>query len=180
MAGGCDIRLRQPRRDNIIGRMNAFSHPARRDAPLSRPMTVQTGLARRRAIPALALLALGGCTLIDQDTFAPAPEAPEPKPPAPPPPPGPDAYVTIEYGPNSPDYRRLLRAAINLVEQRNPRTQYDVVVVVPSADRLAEAQRASTETLELLRQERIPSSRTHLGLRIDPSQPVVQVKVYLR
>jgi len=53
-------------------------------------------------------------------------------------------------------------------------------VIVPSPDRLAEAQRASTETLELLRQERVPASRAHLGLRIDPAQPGVQVKVYLR
>ena len=81
----------------------------------------------------LALLSFTGCTLIDQRTFAPSPEAKA----QPAPPPAPvvidtrTALVTIDYTQPSPDYAQLLHAAVRAAEFRYPDVQYDVISVLP-------------------------------------------------
>ena len=84
-----------------------------------------------RLVPVvLALLSFTGCTLIDQRTFAPSPEAKA----EPAPPPAPVALdkrtplVTIDYTVPSPNYAELLHYAVQAAEARDADVQYDVVV----------------------------------------------------
>jgi hypothetical protein len=134
----------------------------------------------------LALLAVllwfSGCTLIDQRTFAPAPEAKAQPAPAQPPvvldariP-----LVTIDYTVASPDYGELLHAAVRAAESRNADVQYDVVSMVQDGSDIRLAQERATGVMRAIMRDRVPASRIHLGLRTDPALASSQVRVYVR
>ena len=76
-------------------------------------------------------LALAGCKLVDQTTFAPSPEAKTAKPA------GPKAdtrtpLITIDYAEPNPNYQDLLRYAVREAETRAPGVEYDVSATVAS------------------------------------------------
>src|SRR5690349_2072478 len=80
----------------------------------------------------LAVPVFAGCTLIDQRTFAPAPEAkaqPTPQPPAVAIDPR-TPLVTIDYTVPSPNYAELLHYAVRAAESRDAQVQYDVIAVM--------------------------------------------------
>lgn len=137
---------------------------------------------RRSALAALVLLS--GCTLWDQTTFQPSPEA-EPPAPAGPPRPGPrvdprDPLVTIEFATPDPLYRDPLRYAVRAAESRGRSVQYDVIAVVASVDGAEAGQQRALSVMRAIMQDRVPASRVHLGLRVDPSIPAPRVLVYVR
>jgi len=137
---------------------------------------------RRSALAALVLLS--GCTLWDQTTFQPSPEAEPPAPPGPPPP-GPrvdprDPLVVIEYVTPDPLYRDPLRYAVRAAESRGRSVQYDVIAVVASVDGAQAGQQRALGVMRSIMQDRVPASRVHLGLRIDPSIQAPRVLVYVR
>lgn len=134
----------------------------------------------------LALCLLSGCKLIDQSTFAPAPEA---KPgaaatpaPAPPSVSGESrrALVTIAYSTPNPDYQDVLRYAVRTAEARDPNVQYDVIGEVPSLAGAEQAQRDATSVMRAIMADGVPPARIHLGLRAEPGVAVRQVRVYVR
>jgi hypothetical protein len=136
----------------------------------------------RLAPVVVALLSFTGCTLIDQRTFAPSPEA-KAQPAAPQAPVVVDArtpLVTIDYTVPSPDYGELLHDAVRAAESRYADVQYDVVAVQrETADSSAGQQRA-TGVMRAIMRDRVPASRIHLGLRTDPTLAASQVRVYVR
>src|SRR5271156_5676158 len=102
----------------------------------------------------MAGLSLTGCKLIDQTTFAPAPEAtavpvtlPRIDRRAP--------LVTIGYDQPNPQYHEMLGYAVHAAEARSAAVQYDVFAGVPA-------------------------ERIHLGVRSDPGIVANQVRVYVR
>jgi hypothetical protein len=130
----------------------------------------------------LALLSFTGCTLIDQRTFAPSPEAKaQPAPPA-----APvvvdarTALVTIDYTVPSPDYGELLHAAVRAAEARYPGVQYDVVSVLNDTTDISTGQTRATGVMRAIMRDRVPANRIHLGLRADPTLASSQVRVYVR
>jgi hypothetical protein len=136
-----------------------------------------------RLVPVvLALLSFTGCTLIDQRTFAPSPEAKaQPAPPAPPvvldartP------LVTIDYTVASPDYGELLHDAVRAAESRDADVQYDVVSVMKDTSDVSVGQERATGVMRAIMRDRVPASRIHLGLRTDPTLASNQVRVYVR
>ena len=138
-------------------------------------------MTNRLAILLLALC-FNGCTLIDQTTFAPAPEAkaqPVTLPNVPVDPRVP--LVTIDYAEGAaPDYTSLLHSAVRAAESRYPDVQYDVVAVVADAGAAASAQENAVEVMRAIMRDRVPASRIHLGLRTDPALAGSQVRVYVR
>ncbi len=130
--------------------------------------------------PILACLAVAGCTLIDQRTFAPSPEE-EPIPVARTTPARLDArtpLVTVDYTTPSPNYKDLLRLAVRTAESRSGAVQYDVVAVTPELQSSAPPQ-----ALDIMRgiiAEGVPAARVHLGMRADSALSAAQVRVYVR
>jgi hypothetical protein len=130
----------------------------------------------------VVLLWFSGCTLIDQRTFAPAPEAKA----QPAPPQAPvvlDArtpLVTIDYTVASPNYGDLLHAAVRAAESRDADVQYDVVSMLPDASDIRLGQERATGVMRAIMRDRVPASRIHLGLRTDPTLVSSQVRVYVR
>jgi hypothetical protein len=132
-----------------------------------------------RYAPLLALLTVAGCTLIDQRTFAPSPEAePIPEVRSAAPARGRPALIVIDYATPAPNYRDLLRLAVRAAEARNPNVQYDVVAITPTLDAGAPPQ--AIEIVRAIVAERVPPARVHLGMRADPAVAAVQVRVYVR
>lgn len=131
---------------------------------------------------ALALLTFTGCTLIDQKTFAPSPEAKA----QPAPPPAPvvldvrTALVTIDYTIPSPDYAELLHYAVRAAENRDANVQYDVVSVLKDTSEAATGQDRASGVMRAIMRDRVPATRIHLGLRTDPTLAASQVRVYVR
>ncbi|MBS0641855.1 MAG: hypothetical protein U1E70_24520 [Acetobacteraceae bacterium] len=138
-------------------------------------------MIRRLAI-LLVALSFNGCTLIDQNTFAPAPEAkaqPAPVPDIPVDPRVP--LVVIDYGEGLlPDYAGLLHSAVRAAESRYPDVQYDVIAVVADAAAAPEAQNNAVGVMRAIMRDRVPASRIHLGVRTDPAITGSQVRVYVR
>ncbi len=141
----------------------------------------------RPHVALLACLVLGGCKLIDQTTFAPAPEA---KPPAtataaaaavqparldPRTP-----LATIDFTNAAPDYRDLLHYAIGAAQARDRGVQFDVVAVTPSLDQATSGQIQAAGVMRSMLAERVPAGRIHLGLQTDPALSANQVRVYVR
>jgi hypothetical protein len=130
----------------------------------------------------VALLCFSGCTLIDQRTFAPAPEAKAQ--PAPPQPPvvldARTPLVTIDYTVASPNYGDLLHAAVRAAESRDADVQYDVVSMLRDASDVQLGQERATGVMRAIMRDRVPASRIHLGLRTDPTLVSSQVRVYVR
>ena len=138
-----------------------------------------------RLVPVvLALLSFTGCTLIDQRTFAPAPEArAQPAPLAAPVAATADTrtpLVTIDYTIPSPDYAELLHDAVRAAESRDADVQYDVIVVLRDASEIATGQARATAVMKTIMRDRVPPSRIHLGLRTDPTLAASQVRVFVR
>ena len=133
-----------------------------------------------RYAPILASLLLASCTLIDQRTFAPSPEA-EPIPVVPGAPVRYDPrtpLISIDFASPSPNYRDLLRLAVRAAESRNGTVQFDVVAVTPALEDGAPPQ--AVEVMRAIVAERVPAARVHLGVRSDPAVTAVQVRVYVR
>jgi hypothetical protein len=136
----------------------------------------------RLAPVVLALLSFTGCTLIDQRTFAPSPEAKA----QPAPPQAPvvlDArtpLVTIDYTIPAPDYGQLLHAAVRAAEARDADVQYDVVSVMKDTTEVAVGQERATGVMRAIMRDRVPATRIHLAMRADPGLAASQVRVYVR
>jgi hypothetical protein len=130
----------------------------------------------------LALLGFAGCALIDQKTFAPAPEAKAQTPPAP----RPAAIdprtplVTIDYTIPSPEYGDLLHAAVRAAEMRDADVQFDVVAVMKDMSNVTQGQERATGVMRAIMRDRVPATRIHLGLRTDPTLAADRVLVYVR
>ena len=91
-----------------------------------------------------------------------------------------DPLVVIEYVTPDPLYRDPLRYAIRAAEGRGRSIQYDVIAVVSSVDGAEAGQQRALGVMRAIMQDRVPASRVHLGLRIDPSIPAPRVLVYVR
>jgi glucose/arabinose dehydrogenase len=136
----------------------------------------------RLASVILALLTFTGCTLIDQRTFAPSPEAKaqtpaeQPKVPVDPR----TALVTIDYTVASPDYAELLHYAVHAAEARDADVQYDVISVLKDTSDVAAGQERATGVMRAIMRDQVPAERIHLALRTDPSLTANQVRVYVR
>jgi hypothetical protein len=132
-------------------------------------------------------LSMTGCTLIDQTTFAPAPEAavapvqaslPRVDPRTP--------LVTIGFAHPDPQYQAMLGYAVHAAEARSAAVQYDVFAVVPAKGAPSEqAQAAGDAQQDALRVMRsimtlgVPATRIHLGVRTDPVVDSNEVRVYV-
>ncbi|MBV9248686.1 MAG: hypothetical protein JO227_05495 [Acetobacteraceae bacterium] len=141
-----------------------------------------------RCAPLLAALALAGCKLVDQRTFAPAPEAktPAPAPAAAPAAPSPAesegrrALVTIDTGTaQGASYQGLLRVAVRAAELRDPNVQYDVVGLAPTSADAKSAEQDAATVMRSIIADGVPAARIHLGLRTAPGS-TRQVRVYVR
>ncbi|HUD62427.1 MAG TPA: hypothetical protein VMQ99_23200 [Acetobacteraceae bacterium] len=124
-------------------------------------------------------LALTGCKLVDQTTFAPSPEAkttvPEPPkvdPRAP--------LLTIGYATPSPNYQDVLRYAVREAESRAPGVQYDVIAMLPAGGDAAAGQHSAVEVMRAIMAQGVPASRIHLGLRSEPAGVAREVRVYVQ
>jgi hypothetical protein len=135
-----------------------------------------------RLVPAIvALLSFTGCSLIDQRTFAPSPEAKaQPSAQAPVVLDARTPLVTIDYTVPSPDYGELLHAAVRAAENRDAGVQYDVVAMLQDASDVRAGQERATGVMRAIMRDRVPASRIHLGLRTDPTLASSQVRVYVR
>jgi ABC-type sugar transport system substrate-binding protein len=127
----------------------------------------------------LAALALAGCKLVDQATFAPSPEekpqataAPQADPRTP--------LLTIGYDTPNPNYQDVLRYAIRTAEARAPRVQYDVYAMLPAGGDAAEAQNSALEVMRAIIAQGVPAARVQLGLRTEPASAPRETRVYVR
>ncbi|MGA3401231.1 MAG: hypothetical protein ABSC95_18610 [Acetobacteraceae bacterium] len=131
----------------------------------------------------LACLLLAGCALVDQRTFAPAPEA---KAEASAPPAAPVRLdqrlplVTVDFSGPPPQYEELLRYAVRAAEMRDRDVQYDVVAMLPNAADAAQGQRDAAAVMRSIMLTGVPAARVHLGLRADPTLSGREVRVYVR
>jgi hypothetical protein len=146
---------------------------------------------KRSAVLLLTLTALAACKLLDQNTFAPSPEAPVKKVEAPPPPvSAPDKrtpLMTIGFGNPNPDYKALLAYAVKQAEERRPDVSFDVVsVVLASGDPVAQSLAASrgaddaAQVMQAMMALGVPDTRIHLGARTELGLTERQVRVYIR
>ncbi len=136
----------------------------------------------RLATAVIALLSFTGCTLIDQRTFAPSPEA-KAQTPAPLPAVAIDPrvpLVTIDYTVPSPDYGELLHYAVHAAEARDADVEYDVISVLKDTNDVAAGQERAAGVMRAIMRDRVPPSRIHLALRTDPALAASQVRVYVR
>jgi hypothetical protein len=135
-----------------------------------------------RLVPVVvALLSFSGCTLIDQRTFAPSPEAKaQPVPQAPVVLDARTPLVTIDYTVPSPDYGELLHDAVRAAESRDADVQYDVVSVLKDTSEASAGQERATGVMRAIMRDRVPATRIHLALRTDPTLATSQVRVYVR
>jgi len=134
----------------------------------------------------LAGLSLTGCKLIDQTTFAPAPEAvpaqvtlPRIDQRVP--------LVTIGYEQPDPQYHEMLGYAVHAAEARDAAVQYDVFAVVPAEGTPAQqvqaagvAQQDAVGVMRSIMALGVPAARIHLGVRADPAIGANQVRIYVR
>jgi hypothetical protein len=132
-----------------------------------------------RAIYVLLGLALGGCSLVDQTTFAPSPEA-KPTGPAQASTDPRAPLLTIGYDTPDPSYQEMLRYAVRAAETRAPGVQYDVYAMLPAGGDAALAQSSAVDVMRAILAQGVPASRVHLGLRTEPAGAVRQVRVYVR
>ena len=132
----------------------------------------------------LGCLLLAGCALVDQRTFAPAPEAKAASVGAPA-----SAQVkvdtrtplvSIDFSGPAPQYQELLGYAVRAAETRDREVQYDVVAVLPKASDAAQGQQEAAEVMQAIMRVGVPASNIHLALRADPTQSGREVRVYVR
>ena len=124
-------------------------------------------------------VALAGCKLVDQATFAPSPED-SPAAPAPPRADPRAALLTIGYATPNPNYQDVLRYAVREAETRAPGVQYDVIAMLPAGSDTAQAQGSAVEVMRAILAQGVPASRVHLGLRSEPAGQAREVRVYVR
>jgi hypothetical protein len=134
-----------------------------------------------------ALLLLGGCTLIDQNTFYPGakdpPVVPQPPKPAaaPPVPSGPPPLVTISPGAKPADYARVLGKAVHDAQARKPDVMFDVVEMeAPNAPADTVLGAAATDVAREIVANGVPPARIRLVARPDASAVEKEVRVYVR
>ena len=132
-----------------------------------------------RVIYVLLSLALGGCSLVDQTTFAPSP-AEKTTAPAPPSVDPRTPLLAISYDTPNPGYQDKLQYAVHAAEARAPSVQYDVYAILPAGGDAAQAQSSAVEVMRAVLAQGVPASRVHLGLRTEPAEAVRQVRVYVR
>ena len=150
-----------------------------------RPKPAQTGIWSWPQLARLGLVcvALSGCKLIDQTTFAPAPEA---KPPAQAQPAAPlrvdprTPLAVIDFSTPEPEYHGPLSYAVRAAQARDRGVEFDVVGVTRSADDASIAQSHAVDVMRTMMTERVPASQLHLGLQTDPATPANEVRVYVR
>ena len=126
-------------------------------------------------------LALAGCKLIDQTTFAPSPEAKAQATPAP----QADTrtpLVVIRAGTPSANYQEPLRYAVHAAQARDPNVEYDVIAMLPAPapNDMAQEQRNATDVMRAILATGVPARSVHLGLRIQQALAQPQVRVYVR
>ena len=130
----------------------------------------------------LAMFGFAGCTLIDQRTFAPSPEAKAQ--PAPPLPAVPiderTPLVIIDYTVPAPDYAELLHYAVRAAEARDGGVQYDVISVLKDTSDATQGEEHAAGVMRAIMRDRVPATRIHLGVRSDPDLAANQVRVYVR
>ena len=130
----------------------------------------------------LTCLLLAGCALVDQNTFAPAPEAraqPTASPPAAVRVDARTPLVTIDFGGPPPDYTQLLRYAVHEAQRRDRDVQFDVIAMLPDLTQASTGQRDAVSVMRSMTQLGVPASRLHLGLRADPTLKSREVRVYV-
>jgi hypothetical protein len=128
----------------------------------------------------LAGIALVGCKLVDQETFAPSPEEVAAAQAAPPRADARTALLTIGYATPNPNYQDVLRYAVRAAEARSPSVQYDVIAMLPAGSDMALAQGNAVEVMRGILAQGVPASRIHLGLRTEPASLTREVRVYVR
>ncbi|MGC8475027.1 MAG: hypothetical protein ACP5NP_01610 [Acetobacteraceae bacterium] len=138
---------------------------------------------RRLAVPLAALL-LGGCALIDQTTFAPAPPPRESVPAhaAPAQPVAVDRRIPlIVVGPATrrSDYPVLLRQAVRAVARRDPAARYDVTAVAGPGG-IGAATRQAAAVMRALAEDGVPREHMLLRAAVLPGHRGHEVRVYLR
>ena len=130
----------------------------------------------------LALLALGGCALIDQTMFFPAP----------PPRASLDARARrparidprtplLVIGPATPlsDYPALLRLAVRAAQRRDPDVRFDVTAVAAPGQADAATDQAAA-VMRALAEDGVSRHRILLRAVLDPGRSGHQVRVYVR
>jgi hypothetical protein len=127
----------------------------------------------------LVSLALTGCKLVDQTTFAPSPEANPPMPVTPSVDPR-APLVTIGYDIPNPNYKEFLDYAVQAAQSRAPNVEYDVIAMLPAGGDLALVQQEAVEVMRVIQAQHIPAARIHLGLREQPKGTPRQIRVYVR
>ena len=132
----------------------------------------------------LACLLLAGCALVDQRTFAPAPEAKADstfaQPPAAVKVDARAPLVTVDFSGPPPQYEELLRYAVRAAEMRDRDVQYDVVAMMPNVTDVGQGQRDAAMVMRSIMLTGVPAARIHLGLRADPTLSGREVRVYVR
>ena len=162
-------------------------------SPTSLPTTPRVVPGRRaHLLGAVFVLALGGCTLIDQTTFAPAPGARPAAPAAPavavkpPPLDSRTPLLTIGAGTPPDDYRALLRFAVGAAQRRDRDVRFDVMAVAPDSPTGTDtaALRASlAEATDVMREigaAGVPADRIRLHAAPAPDATRGEVRVYVR
>ena len=139
-----------------------------------------------RMLLVLAVVALGGCTLIDQRTF----DANAGKPPVIPPPPGPPAQIpllVIDLGQPHPDYDQALRQAVEDAVSRKPSVRFEVATVVPGTgtpeEQVAAATAVTPEARDVARAinaDGVDDDRITLSARSEVGVPSRRVEVFVR
>ncbi len=135
----------------------------------------------------LALLALPGCRLIDQTTFAPSPSKNPALLPVAPPIDKRAALLTIDEGSPVLAYRDLLRFAVQQASRRDPNVQFDVLAVVPgTGDAAAQAaavgttQKEAVVVMQEIGRDGVSPERIHLRAGVAASITRPQIRVYVR
>lgn len=127
------------------------------------------------------LVALGGCTLIDQTTFdshaADAPVIPK-APPAPaPPPPGPPPLVVI--APGATDYRASLDQAVRAARARKADVVFNVVEV-QAADVAVPVSTEAAAVARAIVADGVPAQRVRLVARPEAAARAGEVRIYVQ
>lgn len=140
----------------------------------------------RAILAALFLIALAGCTLVDQRSFRSEGAAPGAQEMARA---GATArqVVAVRLGDAAEAWRRSVADAVQAAAQRAPGAEFDVMALVPlraepaeQDRRVAEASRDARAVAEVLGAAGIPAERVRLGLQGDPGTPARDVRVFQR
>ncbi len=134
-----------------------------------------------------SLLALAGCKLIDQTTFAPAPATGPNFVPTPPVLETRKPLLTIGATTTLPDYRAVLRYGVQQAQLRDPTVRFDVVSVVPDtgtpAEQVKTAEKTQSLALSVMRDlitDGVADQRIRLSARSSPRETQPRVEIYVR